>query len=124
MSHDHICLLTTTMYIPVPAYAHVYFADSQHTFVSSQLIALLHYICMQCYYMLSTAQGGWTPLMTAAALEGRCDVVIELLHNGADIDAQNNVSHINTVTVMSKYLTSAILLPQAVVLSGGSMELY
>ena len=73
--------------------------------------------------MLSTTQFGYTPLI-AAAWKGRCDVVIELLHNGADIEAQDNVSHINTVTVVSKYLTSAILLPQAVLLSGGSMELY
>ena len=73
--------------------------------------------------MLSTTQGGYTPLITAA-LGGRCDVVIELLHNGADIETQNNVSRISTVTVVSKHLTSAVLLPQAVVLSGGSMELY
>ena len=59
--------------------------------------------------MLSTTQVGYTPLITAA-WKGMCDVVIELLHNGADIDAQNNVSHINTVTVVSKHLTSAIFI--------------
>ena len=58
---------------------------------------------------MSTTQVGYTPLMDAA-WKGMCNVVIELLHNGADIEAQTHVSHINTVTVMSKYLTSAIFI--------------
>ena len=40
---------------------------------------------------MSITQGGWTPLITAA-LCGKCDVVIELLLEGAVVDAQNNVS--------------------------------
>ena len=39
-------------------------------------------------------QTGWTPLMTAA-LMGRCEVVTELLDSGADVNGQDNVSHIN-----------------------------
>ena len=34
-----------------------------------------------------------------AAWFGKCDVVIELLDNGADVNAQTNVSLINTVIV-------------------------
>ena len=30
----------------------------------------------------------------AAALEGECDVIVDLLANGADINAQDNVSHV------------------------------
>ena len=51
---------------------------------------------------MSTTQAGYTPLVTAAEF-GNCDVVIELLNNGADINAQNYVSPINTVIV---YTTS------------------
>ena len=40
---------------------------------------------------MSAAQGGYTPLVTAA-FYGKCDVVIELLDNGAGVNAQNNVS--------------------------------
>ena len=50
---------------------------------------------------VSTTQIGYTPLMTAAVY-GKCDVVMELLQNGAVINAQNNVSHINTVTYFSE----------------------
>ena len=42
--------------------------------------------------MLSATQYGDTPLITAAAY-GKCDVVIRLLDNGADFDAQDYVSH-------------------------------
>ena len=38
-----------------------------------------------------------------AAWCGKCDVVIELLDNGADVNAQDDVSPINTVIV---YTTS------------------
>ena len=40
---------------------------------------------------MSTTQDGYTPLVDAA-LCNKCDVVIELLDNGADINAQTNVS--------------------------------
>ena len=47
-------------------------------------------------------QGGWTPLLSAV-FNGHCDVVIDLLSLGADINAQNNVSHhfISKLIVMS-----------------------
>ena len=41
---------------------------------------------------MSITQGGYTPLISAAYF-GECDVVIELLHEGAVVDAQSNVSH-------------------------------
>ena len=41
---------------------------------------------------MSITQEGWTPLMTAAA-NGKCDIVIDLLYEGALIDTQSNVSH-------------------------------
>ena len=40
-------------------------------------------------------QTGWTPLMIAAVY-GKCEVVTDLVENGADVNAQSNVSHINT----------------------------
>ena len=46
---------------------------------------------------MSTTQDGYTPLMTAA-FYGKCDVVIELLDNGADVNAQNDVSVIVYMT--------------------------
>ena len=46
---------------------------------------------------ISTTQDGYTPLVSAASY-GKWDVVIELLDNGADVNAQTNVSFINTVT--------------------------
>ena len=52
---------------------------------------------------MSTMQLGYTPLVTAA-LCGKCDVVIELLDNGADINAQTNVSPINTVIVYTTFI--------------------
>ena len=42
---------------------------------------------------MSITQDGWTPLITAAARYGQCEVVIDLLDSGADINAQTNVSH-------------------------------
>ena len=39
---------------------------------------------------LSLSQYGYTPLISAA---GHCDVAIELLSLGANINAQDNVSH-------------------------------
>ena len=44
---------------------------------------------------MSITQGGYTPLITAAAF-GKCDVVIELLLEGAVVDAQDNVSRYST----------------------------
>ena len=41
---------------------------------------------------MSITQYAWTPLITAAYY-CKCDVVIELLLEGAVVDAQNNVSH-------------------------------
>ena len=52
---------------------------------------------------MSTTQLGYTPLMTAA-LHGKWDVVIELLNNGADVNAQANVSPINTVIVYTTFI--------------------
>ena len=41
---------------------------------------------------MSITQDGWTPLITAAA-NGKCDVVRDLLSEGAVVDAQDDVSH-------------------------------
>ena len=41
---------------------------------------------------MSITQTGYTPLITAAC-DGECDVVLDLLDSGADVNAQNNVSH-------------------------------
>ena len=57
---------------------------------------------------MSTTQYGYTPLVTAAYY-GKWDVVIELLDNGADVNAQSNVSPINTVIVYTTlFLISTI----------------
>ena len=53
-------------------------------------------------------QDGWTPLMTAA-LCGRCEVVTELLKNGADVNGQNNVSYINTTYHDLRYVHTCTL---------------
>ena len=45
---------------------------------------------------MSTTQFGYSPLVIAAHY-GRRGVVMELLDNGADVNAQSNVSPINTV---------------------------
>ena len=52
---------------------------------------------------MSTTQYGYTPLVDAAEC-GKCDVVIELLDNGADINAQDDVSPINTVIVYTTFI--------------------
>ena len=39
---------------------------------------------------MSITQSGWTPLITAA-VRGKCDVVLDLLDSGADVNAHNNV---------------------------------
>ena len=41
---------------------------------------------------MSITQFGYTPLITAADY-GRCDVVLDLLDSGADVNAQSYVSH-------------------------------
>ena len=46
---------------------------------------------VNCVY-ISTTQDGYTPLVDAA-LCNKCDVLIELLDYGADINAQTNVSY-------------------------------
>ena len=43
---------------------------------------------------MSITQDGGTPLITAA-WKGKCDIILDLLDSGADINAQNNVSHCN-----------------------------
>ena len=50
---------------------------------------------------MSTTQGGYTPLVDAAWC-GKWDVVIELLDNGAHVNAQTHVSPINTVVVYTQ----------------------
>ena len=52
---------------------------------------------------MSTTQDGYTPLVTAAE-HGKCDVVFELLDKGADVNAQSNVSPINTVIVCTTFI--------------------
>ena len=39
---------------------------------------------------ISITQRGWTPLITAARF-GKCDVVLDLLDSGADVNAQDYV---------------------------------
>ena len=51
---------------------------------------------------MSTTQAGYTPLVTAAQFS-KCDVVIELLDNGADVNTQNNVRHIKIVIVYTTF---------------------
>ena len=46
---------------------------------------------------MSTTQDEYTPLVTAAWC-GKCDVISELLDNGADVNAQNYVSPIIAYT--------------------------
>ena len=63
-------------------------------------IVFVNVLWSYCYNTItfsdvSTTQYGYTPLITAAEC-GQCDVVIELLDNGADVNAQENVSHINS----------------------------
>ena len=52
---------------------------------------------------MSTTQNGWTSLATAAD-SGQCDVVMELLDNGANINAHDDVSPINTVIVYTTFI--------------------
>ena len=41
---------------------------------------------------MSITQNGWTPVVTAARY-GKCDVVLDLLDSGADVNTLDNVSH-------------------------------
>ena len=41
---------------------------------------------------MSITQYGETPLITAAA-SGKCDIVLDLLDSGADVNTQYDVSH-------------------------------
>ena len=50
---------------------------------------------------MSTTQYGYTPLVDAAEC-GNYDVVIELLDNGADVNAQSNVSKLSISLVVVK----------------------
>ena len=64
----------------------------------------------------STTQYGCTPLVTAA-VNGKCDVVIELLDNGADVNAQNDVSPINTVyTTLIPHLNNKSIVLECILL--------
>ena len=40
---------------------------------------------------MPTTQDGWTPIISAA-VKGECEIVIELLKNGADVNAHDYVS--------------------------------
>ena len=51
---------------------------------------------------MSPTQAGYTSLVTAAHYS-KLNVVIELLQNGADVNAQTNVSHITTVIVYTTF---------------------
>ena len=69
-------------------------------------IVFVNVLWSYCYNTItssdvSSTQDGDTPLITAADC-GKCDVVIELLQNGTNINAQDYVSHINTVTYFSE----------------------
>ena len=61
---------------------------------------MMNYVTMMSF--IPIPQCGWTPLI-AAATNGHCDIVIDLLSLGAGINAQSNVSHhfISTLIVMS-----------------------
>ena len=65
---------------------------------------------------MSTTQNGYTPLLTAARC-GKCDVVIELLDSGADINTQSNVSLLNTIIVYTsssqQFLVSSCMIIQS-----------
>ena len=52
---------------------------------------------------MCTPQAGYTPLVVAAQY-GKCDVVIELMDNGADVNAQTNVSPISTIIVYTTFI--------------------
>ena len=58
----------------------------------SHLICSGGLVTCTCTFSCIPTQTGWTPLISAAC-RGKCDVVTELLDNGADINAQSNVSH-------------------------------
>jgi len=47
------------------------------------------------YYHPCISQAGWTPLHTAAQ-KGNTDIVTLLLSEGADVNAKNDVSIVNT----------------------------
>ena len=49
------------------------------------IIDLFYFTCMP------TTQAGYTPIISAAGM-GECEVVVELLNNGADVNAQEDVS--------------------------------
>ena len=45
------------------------------------------------HVILCPHQVGWTPLISAA-VNGKIDVVVELISHGADVDIQSNVSQL------------------------------
>ena len=56
------------------------------------MLCVIIYLYVEMMICMSLTQGGLTPLISAA-LRGHCDVVIDLLSLGGDINAQENVSH-------------------------------
>ena len=48
---------------------------------------------MLFHVILCPHQVGWTPLISAA-VNGKIDVVVELISHGADVDIQSNVSQL------------------------------
>ena len=74
-------------YILLYMYRQCTFITFSHLICSGVLVT-----CTCTFSCILTTQTGWTPLISAA-YKGKCDVVTELLDNGADINAQSNVSH-------------------------------
>ena len=70
---------------------------------------------------MSTTQFGYTPLVIAAHY-GKCDVVIELLDNGADVNVQSNVSPINLVIVYTIFFIPHLNNFKSVVEYTGAVE--
>ena len=90
--------------------------------ITCNYIVFVNVLWSYCYNTItssdvSTTQLGYTPLISAA----KCDVVIELLDDGGDINAQSNVSHINIVIHVSLsktlmcMLTISLLRPPSVI---------
>ena len=51
-----------------------------------------YHLYVEMMSCMSLTQGGYTPLISAAR-QGHCDVVIDLLSLGVDVNGQTNVSH-------------------------------
>ena len=55
---------------------------------------------------MSITQDGYTPLIYAA-WRGKCDIVLDLLESGADVNARNNVSHYHLSSQSLSFLNDA-----------------